>query len=481
MPKRSYPPILTTPILRWAHSIGLQMIQSSRFSIKPNIKKFPFWFPTYLLSIPQQTSPVSTRMSTLTKISSHHAVPQASNGGETHHVNRPTPGISYFTPAQCPPAGTAIDEKPVPKLFSPLKVRGITLQNRIMLSPLCQYSAEDGHYTMWHYAHMCGIVSRGPGISCVEATSVVEEGRITPEDSGLWKDSQIEPLRKAVEFAHSQGQKMMIQLGHAGRKASTVAPWLSSGDLASLELGGWPDNVYAPSAIAFNENHAMPKAMTKEDIQNFKRAYVAAVKRALKAGFDAIEIHNAHGYLLHEFLSPVSNKRADEYGGSFENRTRLTLELVGLVREVIPDDMPLWLRISATDWLEETELKDQSWTVEDTVRLAKILAEKGVDVLDVSSGGNHPLQHIHAGPAYQAPFAKRVKEAVGDKLLVGTVGAVTSGKQAESLLQEGLDIVAVGRPFLKNPGLVFSWADELDFAVRMPNQIRWGFAGRGKK
>ncbi|KAK5509683.1 NADH-dependent flavin oxidoreductase [Exophiala xenobiotica] len=392
--------------------------------------------------------------------------------------------ISYFTPAQIPPAGTAADPqphgKPIPKLFTPLKIRGITLQNRIMLSPLCQYSAEDGHYTMWHYAHLGGILSRGPGITTVEATSVTSEGRITPEDMGLWKDSQIEPLRKIVEFAHSQGQKIMIQLGHAGRKASTIAPWLGSGDVATHELNGWPENVYAPSAIAYNDRHAQPKAMTGEDIQNFKRAYIAAVKRALTAGFDAIEIHNAHGYLLHEFLSPVSNQRTDEYGGSFDNRTRLTLELVDLVRQVIPNEMPLFLRLSATDWLEETELKDQSWTVEDSVRLAKILAAKGVDYLDVSSGGNHELQHIHAGPGYQAPFAKTVKKAVGDKMLVGTVGSITSGKQAQQLLDEGLDMVAVGRGFQKNPGLVFAWADELELDVRMPNQIQWGFGGRGK-
>ena len=383
-----------------------------------------------------------------------------------------------------PPAGTEIgphaNGQRIPKLFTPLQIRGITLQNRIMLSPLCQYSAEDGHYTMWHYAHLGGILSRGPGLTTVEATSVTPEGRITPEDLGLWKDSQIEPLRRIVEFAHSQGQKIMIQLGHAGRKASTVAPWLSSGDVATHELNGWPDKVYAPSAIAYNDRHAQPKAMTKDDIRNFKRAYVVAVKRALTAGFDAIEIHNAHGYLLHEFLSPVSNKRNDEYGGSFENRTRLTLELVDLVRQVIPDDMPLFLRLSATDWLEETELKDDSWTLKDSVRLAKILADKGVDSLDVSSGGNHQLQQIHAGPGYQAPFAKAVKEAVGNKMLVGTVGSVTSGQQAEKLLEDGLDMVAVGRAFQKNPGLVFAWADELEVAVRMPNQIQWGFGGRGK-
>jgi 2,4-dienoyl-CoA reductase-like NADH-dependent reductase (Old Yellow Enzyme family) len=179
-------------------------------------------------------------------------------------------------------------------------------------------------------------------------------------------------------------------------------------------------------------------------------------------------------------LSPVSNQRTDEYGGSFQNRTRLTLEVVDLVRQVIPDEMPLFLRISATDWLEETELKDQGWTVDNTIRLAQILAGRGVDYLDVSSGGNHELQHIHAGPGYQAPFAKAVKKAVGDKMLVGTVGSITSGKQAQKLLEEGLDMVAVGRMFQKNPGLVFAWADELELDVRMPNQIQWGFGGRGK-
>jgi 2,4-dienoyl-CoA reductase-like NADH-dependent reductase (Old Yellow Enzyme family) len=355
------------------------------------------------------------------------------------------------------------------------------LQNRVMLSPLCQYSAEDGHYTMWHWTHMGGIIQRGPGLTCVEATAVTPEGRITPEDSGLWKDSQIEPLRKLVEFAHSQNQKIMIQLAHAGRKASTVAPWLSSGEVAPAELNGWPDNVLAPSAIPFDENHAQPKEMTKEDMQKFKTAFVAAVNRAMKAGFDAIEIHNAHGYLLHEFLSPASNKRTDEYGGSFQNRIRLTLEIVDLVRHAIPDTMPLFLRISATDWLEETELKDESWRVEDTVRLAKILADRGVDLLDVSSGGLHSRQHIHAGPCYQAPFAKEVKNSVGDKMAVATVGSITTGKQANDLLEEGLDLIIAGRMFQKNPGLLWAWSDELGVEVHWANQIRWGFGGRGKQ
>jgi len=403
---------------------------------------------------------------------------------ENRNVNRAAPGVSYFTPAQVPPAGTALRMKDegqsIPKLFTPLKIRGITLQNRIMLSPLCQYSAQDGHHTAWHFTHLGGIIQRGPGIAFVEATAVQARGRITPEDSGLWKDSQIEPLAKIVEFAHSQGQKIGIQLAHAGRKASTVAPWLSAGDVAPVQLNGWPDDVQAPSAIPYNSKHAQPKAMTKSDIDTFKADYQRAVQRALRAGFDAIEIHNAHGYLLHNFISPVSNQRTDEYGGSFENRTRLTLEIVDICRQTIPADMPLFLRISATDWLEETDV--QGWTVPETVRLAEILAERGVDLLDVSSGGNHEKQKIKAGPGYQAPFAKAVKEKVGDKLLVGTVGTITEGKQANGLLvDDNLDLAIAGRMFQKNPGLVWAWADDLGVVCQWANQIRWGFGGRGKK
>ncbi|KAK5108435.1 hypothetical protein LTR62_008322 [Meristemomyces frigidus] len=415
---------------------------------------------------------------------SHHAI-----GGqeeESHNVNRAAPGVSYFTPLQSPPAGTALvveGQKSVPKLFKPLKLRGLTLQNRIMLSPLCQYSAEDGHYTMWHQTHMGGIIQRGPGLSCVEATAITPEGRITPEDVGLWKDSQMEPLRKVVEFAHSQGQKIMIQLGHAGRKASTVAPWLSGGAVAGKDLNGWPDNVYAPSAIPWNENHAQPKELTLDQISETKKAFNDAVKRALKCGFDIIEIHNAHGYLLHSFLSPVANQRQDNYGGSFENRTRLTLEIVKETRATIPKEMPLFLRISATDYLEEApkEQVPASWTNEDTIKLAPRLAEAGVDLLDVSGGGNHPLQHPHVKPAYQAEYAIAIKKAVGDKLHVGSVGSIENATLANELLEkDGLDLTVVGRGFQKNPGLVFAWADELGQQVQMPNQIRWGFAGRGK-
>lgn len=289
-------------------------------------------------------------------------------------------------------------------------------------------------------------------------------------------------MKKVVEFIHSQNQKIMIQLAHAGRKASTVAPWLSAGDIAGKDKNGWPDDVIAPSAIAWNEKHAQPREMTLDEIAEFKKDFNDAVKRALKAGFDAIEIHNAHGYLLHSFLSPVSNTRTDKYGGSFENRTRLTLELVEETRATIPEDMPLFLRISATDWLEEQKDIPESWTADDTARLAPLLAERGVDLLDVSSGGNHPRQHPHAKPAYQAPFAIKAKKAVGDKMAVGSVGSIDTAELANELLEkEGLDLVIVGRAFQKNPGLVFKWADDLKIHVNMPNQIRWGFGGRGKK
>ncbi|KAF2452827.1 NADH-dependent flavin oxidoreductase [Lineolata rhizophorae] len=391
---------------------------------------------------------------------------------------------SYYTPGQIPPAGTATDPqpngKPIPKVFRPLKLRDVTLPNRMIVSPMCQYSAEDGHLTMWHKAHLGGIFTRGPGLTIIEATAVQANGRITPEDSGLWKDSQIQPLREIVEFAHSQGKKIGIQLGHAGRKASTVAPWLNAGTAAPAEFGGWPDDVMGPTTEPFAAGYPTPRAMTAADISAFKASFVAAVGRAIAAGFDAIEVHAAHGYLLHAFCSPAVNTRADAYGGSFENRVRLLLETAELARGAMPEGMPLLVRISATDWLEEAA-GIEGWTLEDSIRLAPLLGERGVDLLDVSTGGAHTLQHPHTGPAYQAPFALKIKEAIGDKMMVTSVGVITEGKQAEELMEKGLDGVMVGRAFLKNPGLLFSWADELDADVQMPNQIRWAFKGRGGK
>ncbi|KAF9225694.1 FMN-linked oxidoreductase [Gyrodon lividus] len=402
----------------------------------------------------------------------------------TSITNKPAPAIPYFTPAQVPAAGTAYDPqphgKPIPKLFQPIKMRATTFHNRIFLSPLCQYSAEDGHFTAWHLAHLGGIFTRGPGLSIIEATAVVSEGRITPEDAGLWKDSQIEPLRKIVEFAHSQNQKIGIQLAHAGRKASTVAPWLHPGMVATEQIGGWPNNVWGPSAVPFNENFPLPKELSKAQIKAVVVAFVEAAKRALKAGIDVIEIHNAHGYLLFSFLSPQTNKRTDEYGGSFENRIRLTLEVVDAIRDVIPNDMPLFLRVSATEWLEEARPYEPSWRLEDTVKLAAILTGHGVDFLDVSSGGNHPEAIVRGGAAYQAPFAHAVKQAIGDKLVVGSVGTIANGHVAQEVLDKGqADVILVGRYFQKNPAAVWSFASDLGVAIKLANQIEWGFAGRG--
>lgn len=317
----------------------------------------------------------------------------------------------------------------------------------------------------------------------IEATSVQANGRITPEDSGIWLDAHVDTLKKHVDFAHSQNALIGIQLAHAGRKASTVAPWLSSGAIATKEVDGWPDDVVGPSDEPFNEHYPKPRSMTLAEIDQFKIDFLAGVSRSVRAGFDVIELHFAHGYLISSFFSPAVNKRTDKYGGSFENRVRLALELVDDTRAMIPKDMPLFVRISATDWLDTNPSWEggESWTNKDSVELAKILATKGVDVLDVSSGGNHALQKVQGGPGYQAPFAKEIKKAVGDKMLVSSVGSIKTGEVAQQLISEEdapLDLIAAGRMFQKNPGLVWQWADELDVAIHVAHQIGWGFGGR---
>ncbi|KAI6021123.1 hypothetical protein EDC04DRAFT_2939307 [Pisolithus marmoratus] len=401
-------------------------------------------------------------------------------------ANKPAPAISYYTPAQVPAAGTAYDPqpdgKPIPKLFQPIKVRGTTFHNRIFLSPLCQYSSDDGHFTSWHLAHLGGIISRGPGLAMVEASAVVPEGRITPEDAGLWKDSQAEPLRPIIEFAHSQNQKIGIQLAHAGRKASTIAPWIYDGLLATEEVGGWPDNVWGPSTIPYDDKHASPKEMSKEQIKKVVVAFTEAAKRALKLGIDVIEIHGAHGYLLSLFMSPYSNKRTDEYGGSFENRIRFPLEVVDAVRNIMPDHMPLFFRISATEWLEESLPNEASWRSEDTVKLAGILADHGVDLIDISSGGNSPYAIVVQKAAYQVSLAEAVKKAVGDQILVGAVGLITNGHIAQEVLDKGqADVTFVGRQFQKNPASVWAFASDVGVAAKFANQIEWPAVGRRSK
>lgn len=324
----------------------------------------------------------------------------------------------------------------------------------------------------------------------IEATAVQANGRITPEDSGIWLDAHIDTLKKHVDFAHSQNTLIGIQLAHAGRKASTVAPWLSSGAIAIEEVDGWPDNVVGPSNEAFNEHYPKPRAMTLTEITRFKHDFLSGVRRALRAGFDVIELHFAHGYLVSSFLSPAVNKRTDQYGGSFENRVRLALELVEATRMIIPKGMPLFVRISATDWLDTNPewRGGPSWTIDESVKLAKLFAERGVDVLDVSSGGNHAQQKVIGGPGYQAPFAKKIKAAVQSSMLVSSVGSIKTGEVAQKLINGGedaddtpLDLIAAGRMFQKNPGLVWAWADDLEVSITIAHQIGWGFGGRASK
>ncbi|KAF2094642.1 FMN-linked oxidoreductase [Rhizodiscina lignyota] len=393
--------------------------------------------------------------------------------------NKPAPGAPYYTPIQEIPAGAAKDPEHAPALFKPIQIRGLKLQNRIFLSPLCQYSADDGHVTDWQLTHIGGIVQRGPGLTCVESSAVMARGRSTPQHSGIYKDSHVEPWKRVVDFAHSQGQHIIIQMGHAGWKSSTVAPWLDRANIAIEKNGGWPTQIQGPSAIAYAKHFPVPNEMTLEDIEEFKAAYAAAAKRAMKAGFDGIELHAAHGYLMHSFYSPVSNKRTDKYGGSFENRTRLILEVAEIVRRELPEDKVLFARITGTDWLDyEGSPEPESWTLNDAIKLGHLLADRGVDLLDVSSGGISPHQRISRDEDYQADLSLAIKKSVGDKIKVTAVGRITSGKQANRYIEAGLDAVFVGRLFQKNPGLVWQFAEELNTPIKLANQIEWGFARR---
>ncbi|KIK63337.1 hypothetical protein GYMLUDRAFT_163123 [Collybiopsis luxurians FD-317 M1] len=405
----------------------------------------------------------------------------------TQHIfNQPAVGAPFFTPAQTPIAGTAFDPQPdgksIPKIFSPLKIRDVTFQNRIWLPPMCQYSAEDGHVTPWHLAHLGGIISRGPGLSFVEATAITADGRISPEDVGIWDDSHIPGLKQIVDFAHSQGQKIGIQLAHAGRKASTVAPWLE-GNYPATEVVGGHNNAIGPTAIPYAEINQVPKELSISEIKENVAAWAAAAKRAVRAGFDVIEIHNAHGFLLHSFNSPASNKRTDEYGGSFENRIRISVEVVDAIRAVIPAGMPLFLRISASDRMEE--LDEPSWTLADSIQLAPILSAHGVDLLDPSSAGTSPKQNPFQDPAAHQRFSKAIKQALkesGDSMLVSTVGGIKSAVQAEGHLQDNVaDAVFIGRQFLRNPALIWDFADELGLRIYFAKQMWWPFFGRASR
>jgi 2,4-dienoyl-CoA reductase-like NADH-dependent reductase (Old Yellow Enzyme family) len=267
-----------------------------------------------------------------------------------------------------------------------------------------------------------------------------------------------------------------------------VAPWLSAGAVATKEAGGWPEDVVGPSDEAFAPGYPQPRTLSLDDIVQLKEDFVAGVRRAIQAGFDIIDMHFAHGYLISTFLSPAVNKRTDRYGGSFENRVRLALEIVEEARAIMPEDMPLMVRLSATDWLDNNpDYIGENWNIEQTIKLAHLLAERGVDVLDVSSGGIHKLQKVDAGPGYQAPFAKKIKKSVGAKMLISTVGSIKTGMIAQDIIEGGrdeddtpLDLVAAGRLFQKNPGLVWAWADDLNTSIQIAHQIAWGFGGRAQ-
>lgn len=346
------------------------------------------------------------------------------------------------------------------KLFSPVTIKGITLKNRIIVSPMCQYSATDGFADDWHLVHLGSRAVGGAALIMTEATAVSPEGRISPRDLGIWKDEHIDKLRQITSFIQQQGAVCGIQLAHAGRKASTKIPWEGNGKI-DPENGGW--QVVAPSAVAYSDSYPRPLALDKAGIQKVIADFGLAAQRAVQAGFQVIEIHAAHGYLLHQFLSPLSNNRMDEYGGSFENRIRLLLQVIEQVQSAVSDEVPLFVRISATDWV------DGGWTPEESVRLSKILKSKGVDVMDVSSGGLSRLQKIPVGPAYQTPFAAAVKQQTG--MLTSTVGLITDTVQAESILMtEQADLIMMAREFLRYPYFPLRAAHELKDTIEWPRQ-----------
>jgi 2,4-dienoyl-CoA reductase-like NADH-dependent reductase (Old Yellow Enzyme family) len=326
---------------------------------------------------------------------------------------------------------------------------------------MCQYSSEDGYANDWHLVHLGGLATGGAGLVFSEAAAVTAEGRISPQDLGIWDDAHIPMLRRIVDFVRAQGAVAGIQLAHAGRKASTHRPWEGSG-IVTPDEGGW-ENVMAPSAVAFSDKYPMPHALTLDGIAAVVAAFVAATQRALSAGFQVVEIHAAHGYLLHEFLSPLSNLRTDEYGGSFDNRARLTLEVATAVRAAWPDDLPVFVRISATDWA------DGGWTVDDAVQLAVRFREIGIDLVDCSSGGLASHQQIPLSPGYQVPFAARIKREA--HIATAAVGLITDAAQAELVLTNNdADLVLMARELLRNPRWPLAAAHALGEAGPWPSQ-----------
>jgi 2,4-dienoyl-CoA reductase-like NADH-dependent reductase (Old Yellow Enzyme family) len=326
-------------------------------------------------------------------------------------------------------------------LFDPITMRGLTARNRIVVSPMCQYSSTDGMPTDWHLIHLGSRAVGGAGIVITEAAAVVAEGRISPHDLGIWSDAHTAPLARITQAIRDNGAIAGIQLAHAGRKASVARPWEGGRQLA-LDHGGW--QTVAPSADPFHPTDREPTALNALGIEQIVREFVNAARRAVAAGFQVIELHAAHGYLLHEFLSPLSNHRTDQYGGSFENRTRFLREVTTAVRAAMPDDLALWVRLSGTDWAEG------GWTADETVALARELATLGVDLIDCSSGGLSRAQQITLAPGYQVPFAARVRTEAG--VPSGAVGLITTAEQAQAILSNGeADVILLARELLRDP------------------------------
>lgn len=350
------------------------------------------------------------------------------------------------------------------KLFSPIIIKSIQFKNRIVVSPMCQYSSVDGFATDWHLVHLGSRAVGGAGLIITEATGVSPEGRISSEDLGIWKDEHIEKLSQITAFISAQGCVPGVQLAHAGRKASTAVPWKGRAEVPQ-DQGGW--QTFSASAVPFSDTYPKPLALDAAGIDKVVSDFTAAAKRALQAGFKVIEIHAAHGYLVHQFLSPLSNHRTDEYGGSFENRIRLLLRIIDSIRTVWPADLPLFTRISATDWAAG------GWNADEAVQLANILKGKGIDLIDVSTGGLAVNQQIPVGPAYQLPFASRIKRETG--ILTGTVGMITNSIQAETILVNGdADMVIMAREILRNPYFPLEAARDLKESIAWPVQYERG-------
>lgn len=345
-------------------------------------------------------------------------------------------------------------------LLSPITIKNLALKNRIVVSPMCQYSAEDGFANDWHLVHLGGRAVGGAALIIQEATAVSPEGRISPNDLGIWSDEHIPFLKRINEFIHKNGSIAGIQLAHAGRKASFDVPWRGSKQLTE-GAAGW--KTVAPSAIPYNEKDIAPEALSLAGIEKVKSDFAAATKRCVEAGYQVIELHAAHGYLFHQFLSPLSNLRTDDYGGSFENRIRLLLEVIAVTQEVWPAENALFVRISATDWAEG------GWSAEESVKLSAILKEKGVDLIDASSGGNVPYQQIPLFPGYQVQFAAQIKKETG--VLTGAVGLITEAQQAEDIVASGqADLIFLARELLRDPYFPMHAAETLEDDLKWAEQ-----------